>query len=205
MHQESSNSTYIRVINNRKLRFRRKLKGQFFLWGALLIVIALFVGSTSFTQRVVVTEADDMSFYSENIRKEIPKAFNLGLNRSDAIDTMSDFSRFLDTMLADKFIEYSSLWLVSEKNGTGLNITVGNFMDKDVTMVLNISSVSKNLFIPSNSTNWTTFDSVDPTFELKINYNSINKTLNWWRDKVNLYVYFNLTREKRKVLEDIVA
>ena len=49
----------------------KRIKGQFFLWGALLLVIAFFIGSVGLTQKIIVTESDDMSFYSDNIKKEI--------------------------------------------------------------------------------------------------------------------------------------
>ena len=102
-------------------------------------------------------------------------------------------------------IKYSSIWLVSEKNDTGVDITVGNFLDKNITITLNISTTSKNLFVKDNSTNKTTFTSVNPLFTLKIEYDGTTKTLNWNRDKVNLYVRYNLTRGKKRIIEEITG
>lgn len=183
----------------------KRIKGQFFLWGALLLVIAFFIGSVGLTQKIIVTESDDMSFYSDNIKKEIPKALNFGLNESNGTSTLVDFSRFLDSVLAERMIKYSSIWLVSEKNDTGVDITVGNFLDKNITITLNISTTSKNLFVKDNSTNKTTFTSVNPSFTLKIEYDGTTKTLNWNRDKVNLYVRYNLTRGKKRIIEEITG
>jgi hypothetical protein len=179
------------------------LRGQFFLWGAFLICLLFFLGFIGMKGTFVTTETQDMEFFFGNIEKELPKALNLGLNGSGAVNTLVNFSRFLESSMGERYIDMKLLWLFTEASGTDVNITVGNFLGADETIGLNLSGSFKNLTVPYNSTNSTVFSLVSQTFNLTVSFAGHRKTVGMVRDKVNLYGFINLSRGKEFVQGDI--
>lgn len=181
-----------------------KRKGQFFILGAIMLIILFFIG-IPFLQPSLTSPIRDLPLLSKNIRLEFPVAFNLGLNESDERAVMKNFSLFLNTNLADRLIDFSTLWLYAKNSSENVNFTIGNFLGKNITVNLTISPIEKEIFVQNNGTNSTLFSSPGSIFNLTIEFESRTATVEWLRDKVNLYVFYELRRNRDVIKEEIVA
>ncbi len=68
-------------------------KGQFFMIGALFICALLFFG---ITPMITITDSPtlDMDMISGNLMKELPHALNIGINNSNPLETLHNFTDF---------------------------------------------------------------------------------------------------------------
>ncbi len=184
---------------------KRSLKGQAFLIGAILVCVMFFLGLPK-SMPIMESSSNDLHYFSLGIRRELPMALNFGLNESAPIPYLKNFTLYSENTINGYYANFSSIWVVSRNlTGTGINITVGNFLGSDTSVNLTISGTEKQLSVKNNATNSTTFSSISQEFNLTIEYGSESKTLTWQRNKVNLYASFGITRENNKVSEEIVA
>lgn len=178
----------------------KRRKGQFFLIGGLLLAVIFFMGLPKpypLAQQPVV---EDLKYVYENLETEFPRALTLGLNSTAAIDTLQNFTRFIDSTLESRYMGFDSLWVVSRGNTSiMINVSVGNFLAANVNITLNLTdaggtSTIQYINVTANRTNSIEFHSVTSDFNLSISYNSETETLVWERDKANIYALINLTR-----------
>lgn len=177
------------------------MKGQFFILGAILIIGLFFIGLPMRTV-IIKTPSEDLTYLSDNIQNEMHIALNLGLNESNAIGDLVNFTRFVDSKMFEHFVNFSCLWVVTENVLDDLNATVGNFLGYDTIVKLTISSYTKDLSVSDNATNSFTFLNVPSEFTMNISFDSQNYTVTWQRDKINLYVFTNLMRDEDSIKEE---
>lgn len=192
------------------------MKGQFFLLGAIVLIVLFFVGAP-LIQPPLSSPGNDLPFLLRNIKAEFPVAFNLGLNESNELNVMRNFSSFLNRTLLDRRVNFSSLWVYSRNSSTNANITIGNFLGGNLTVNLtyidtsiniitgSTNSVNTPLFVPNAATNSTILNKPGTPFNLTIRFGSRNTTIEWLRDKANLYVHLEMGRGKDIVREEITA
>ena len=178
------------------------MKGQFFIIGAVLLAIAFFV-ALPHIRPFLTSPSQDMPFLSKNLKAEFPAAFNLGLNQSEPIKVMKNFSLFLNESLHDHLIDFTTLWVYSENSTTDVNFTLGNFLKQNITVTLSISTTSEEVLVTLNDTNSSLFTSPGSVFNLTISFNSQEKTVEWLRDKSSLYVFFQLQRGNDIIIEEV--
>ncbi len=183
------------------MKFHRNKKGQFFLLATVLLCVLFFVGlhfSYPSTKVITQTFSDDMNYLYENMKKEFPKTLNFGLNDSNSIEYLTNFSIFTKRIMNEHYTNLSLLWLITENSSSSdLNITAGNFLDHPTVVILNISGDVKNISVDVNSTNSTIFYSVSSQFNMSVRFNSEESKLLLERDKVNLYTFLKLERRER--------
>jgi hypothetical protein len=184
-----------------KLKFHKKKKGQFFLLATVLLCVLFFVGlhfSYPSTKVITQTFSDDMNYLYENMKKEFPHTLNLGLNDSNPVEHLTNFSIFTKRIMNEHYTNLSLLWLITENSSSSdLNITAGNFLDHPTIVILNISGDIKNISVNVNSTNSTIFYSIPSQFNMSVRFNSEESKLLLERDKVNLYTFLKLERRER--------
>ena len=125
------------------------MKGQFFIIGAILIV-TLFAAMIPRAPKKIVSPVEDLTFFSRNIKKELPKALNFGLD-----------------------------------SGNAGNVQTISINDTETT-VQNFSSVPAN-------------------YSLKIAFDGYEKSVEWIRDKINMFAYYELRRGKHVVKDEFTA
>ena len=179
------------------------MKGQFFILGAILISILLFAALPIRGPELKTTLTKDMVYLSDNVKNEFPKAVNLGLSSDKAIDTLRNFTEFVEAVMNEHFIDFNALWLLEQPFNTNINLTVGNFFDEDVTVYINLSNDLRSLHLPKNSTNYTVFSSVPEEFDLVITFGNRTKIIHWFRDKVNLYMFFSMGRGEEILINEL--
>ncbi len=186
----------------------KKLKGQFFLIAGILLTIMFFTGMPKPDILVQTPTVEDIKYIYENIEREMPRALTLGLNQSAQIETLRNFTAFIDNILKERHITFESLWVTSEGNTSiMINISVGNFLGSSTNVTLNMTddsgtSVIEYLEPADGATGSVEFHSVTSDFNLTIAYNDELKTVEWERDKVNLYALVNITREENSKKEE---
>ncbi len=184
----------------------KRRKGQFFILGALALVI-LFSANLSMTNPIISGPERYVSYFSGNIQKELPRAMNLGMNQSAPGAVMLNFSRFVQEEMSSRRINYSSLWLVAEGNEstTDVNVTVGNFMWGSRTVTITLDGTQKSVYVPDNSSNTTGYSSVPAIYNITISYGSTSRTYEWQRSKTSLYAYISLEKGEDSSKEHISA
>jgi hypothetical protein len=186
-----------------KAKYRKaKAKGQFFILGAVLICMLFFVGLPLYGPQLQAYRKD-LSFVSGNLESEFPRALNLGI-KAGSLQDFADFSRFTGSTLSGQNVKFQSLWVVTEPQPIGVQVTAGNFMGQDQALSITVDGNSQNLDVPDNSTESRFFSSSE-RFEISINFPGHSKTAIWVRNKVNLYAFTETARGTDVVAEEIEA
>ncbi len=186
----------------RKERRRTGRKGQFFILGAVLICMLFFVGLPLYGPQLQAYRKD-LFFVSGNLESEFPRALNLGI-KAGSLQDFADFSRFTGSTLSGQNVKFQSLWVVTEPQPLGIQVTVGNFMGQNQALSITVDGNSQNLDVPDNSTESRFFSSSE-RFEISINFPGHSKAATWVRNKVNLYAFTETARESDVVAEEIEA
>ena len=189
---------------NRPLKKRRK--GQFFILGAFILVV-LFASNLSFREPLANRPDTGTKYFSSNIQGELPRALNLGLNQSSADTVMLNFTRFINSEMASRGVNYSCLWLLAEGNAgnSDVNVTIANFLWGSRAVSLTLGATSRPLQVPFNSTNSTVFTSVPEKYNITIVYDGTSRTYEWQRAKANMYAYISLAKGDDSVMEHITG
>jgi hypothetical protein len=174
----------------------RQRKGQFFILGAFMLCALFYMGMPKEGQ-LLTPVLHDLTYLSDNLEKEIPNALNLGLKENKPITSLKNFTGFADRIMLERFVNFTTLWIVTENiTANDLNITAGNFLDSgNKTVSITIGATSINLTAPYNTTNSTSFGS-NPgiAFNMTILFDAQNATVEWQRDKINIYVFIQMKR-----------
>jgi len=180
------------------------MKGQFFLIGAVLLIILFFLG-LPFISPSLTSPSNDLPFLSENLKQEFPAAYNLGLNQSDEINVLKNWSIFLNDTFHDHLINFTTLWITSYNVSNTVNFTIGNYLGGNSTVNLTISSTTESVSVPLSDTGSVVFSSPGSIFNLTILFNSRSTTVEWLRDKKNLFVFYQLRRGNDILVEELSA
>jgi hypothetical protein len=179
------------------------MKGQFFVLGAILLGTLFFVG-LPITGYITVPVTDNLNQFSENIETEFPKAMNYAID-ANKIERIGEFSVFVNDQLAQRNTQFRNLWLSTEGIGGDVNITIGNYLDQDINIVLNISDVIQIVFMPAGTIDSAEFSGVSEQFTLRVSFIDVDTELDLQRDKINLYSFFSLSRIGDEIRKEIIA
>jgi len=177
-------------------------KGQFFVLAAVLLISLFFMGLPD-KNNLITSKTGDMVFLFDNVYREYPFALNNALNMSDniedSIDRLSNFTRYTDTLMSQRLINYSTLWVITRNSSaTSWNATVGNFLGYD--MVVNVSLCSPScskavIVVPNNSTNSTTWGiPLQTQVQLFVEFDSESHNVSVAINKINLYSMVRMQR-----------
>ena len=146
----------------------------------------------------------DLSFVSDNLETEFPRALNLGIKEGSGTASLADFSRFAKSRLSGQGMKFQSLWVVTEPQPLGVQVTVGNFMGQSQSLSITVDGSSQNLDVPDNSTESRFFTASD-NFQISISFPGHSKEGVWVRNKENLYAFTEIARGTDNVVEEIEA
>lgn len=188
-------------IINRK-HFGAKKKGQFFLLGAFLVSTLFFMGLPR-PASLSVEVTKDLGYLSLNMQKEIPNAYNLGIKQGDYINTIKNFTWFSDNILRNR---RATLGLVigfgNNISTTDYNVTIFNYYGSQQTFNITIGTTLKQLVVPNNQSNSTSFSGIGSTLNISFKYADEEKNMTWVRDKRSIFGVINLTRAESVVIKD---
>ncbi|MFH1445289.1 MAG: hypothetical protein ABIF08_02295 [Nanoarchaeota archaeon] len=196
----------------------KKMKGQFFLLGAFIIITMFYIG-LQFGKPFIYPETGDLGYIHENIETELSYALNLGINESRPIEVLSNFTRYLDESLY--FLNFSTLWVVTDNVDFDqnlatytLNVSIGNFLDYNVTVNVTANETSQDINVTFNETKSAEFEIANGTTPLTFNMTLIfdgtdTNMTNMILNKFNLYALIKLQRgtdfKKEELIEPYPA
>lgn len=181
-----------------------KMKGQFFIVAAILLVSLFFMGLPK--QAVFIgPQSEDLPYLYKNVETELPRALNYGLREDRGIPKLVNFTNFVSRIMDERNVNLTVLWLVTSNVSSNLNITGGNFLKYNLNVTVNVSGSAQNLSLPYNTTNSTLFTSVSQQFNITIAFSGNEKTATWQRDKVNFYAYIKMERDEDVITDQITG
>ena len=180
------------------------MKGQFFLIGALVLIIIL-AGAVSVSRPMVKSPEDDLGFFFLNINSEYPKALNFGLSSGDANGTLQNFTEYVDGVMARHYINFTSVWVLLEGGTSSVHVTVGSHLKRDSWVQVDMTGTPVNMTVSDGSLNSTIITGVPSAFNCTITTESRTSVIDMVRDKVNFYAFFMLLRGKNFVKSEVIA
>ncbi len=187
------------------------MKGQFFILGAVLLCALFFIGMPP-PEAITMVFTGDLSYLHENIREELPRALNLGVNQSRSYQNLLNFTRFIYDKMEDRNINFTGMWLVTEYMEpdnplySNLNVSIGNFLGLETNFTVNISVGSsetvQSLVISDNSTGSLTFQAsaIDGIYNLTVSFNNYEKKITLPRGRVSIYSRIELERTGENII-----
>lgn len=184
-----------------------RMKGQFFLVGAFLLILLFYMGISAYLSPSFagVLAGEGISNLFDNIENEYPRAFNFGLDASEPVETLVDFTDFAMSMTSGRGYDLGVLWLVTENVSDDLNVTIGNFLGYPTDVNLNVSGETGAIHVSDGNTNSLLFTSPPSEFELALSFNMTEKNLLLEKYKANLYVILEMRRGEDKITGEIKA
>lgn len=193
------------MVNTDKERAGKRMSGQYFIVGAILLSAAFYMGLSGAVP-LTTSPAEDVSYLFTNIQRELPRTLNFGLAEGTPGETLLNFTRYINAHMRQKYINLSTLWVVVEGTGTDTaGVTIGNFMGEEVNVTLSLPTGDKLVTVPHNTTGTTTLTALTEQYTLTIQHPVRNKTVDWRWDKVNLYAFLRMQREKQLIQDELVA
>ncbi len=183
------------------------MKGQFFLVGAFFLILLFYMGISAYLSPSYVSTStrEGISDLFENIESEYPRAFNFGLNGSEPVKTLVNFTDYAIDIMKGRGLGLEVLWLVTENSSGDLNVTVGNFLGYYTTFTLNVSGDVKEFGIGNGDTDSLLFTSPPSEFGLGLNFNTTEKNLLLEKYKANLYSVLGMRKGEDMITGEIKA
>ncbi len=181
------------------------MKGQYFIMASIILCSLVFLSLPAFYKSTQYISSD-FKYILHNIESEFPHSLNLGLERDMPIETLSNFTLFVRGALKEKFLHARFLWMVSLMQPDGsVKIYVGNFLDEDCEVNLVVEGVSRNTVLSDGEVFSETFPSLPEKFYASLEFKGKEKEIEWLRDKTNLYLYAELSRNTDVAVKEIEA
>ncbi len=187
------------------------MKGQFFILGAVLLCSLFFIGMPP-PEAITMVFTGDLSYLHENIREELPRALNLGVNQSRSYQNLLNFTRFIYDKMEERNINFTAVWLITEYMEpdnplySNLNVSIGNFLGQETNFTVNISVGSsetiQSVVVSDNSTGSLTFQAsaIDGIYNLTVSFNNYEKKITLPRGRVSIYSRIELERTGETII-----
>jgi hypothetical protein len=182
----------------------RKTKGQFFIIGALFICILLFFGMSP-QVNIIRAGTADMEWVGKNLQKEFPHALNIGINKSEPVSVLYNFTLFSIDAVEQGRTDLDCHWLVFRREAGQVNVSGGNFMDSPLNFDLNVSGVSKTLYVENGTVNSTMFPVSGYTFDVTVLIEGESASFTLLANKTSIYGGLELERGGNLVRKEILA
>jgi hypothetical protein len=181
-----------------------RMKGQFFMIGAVFICVLLFFGISPAIQ-VTSPPSDDMDFLAGNLQKEIPHALNTGINSSDPLGVLYNFTEFSEDAVLGRGIDLGVLWVVFMPGAGNVNVSAGNLMDSGKTVSVNISGTCKDIYVAGGAVNSTLFTVSGYTFDAEVTADGEITKAALLSNKTSIYSVISMERGEKVVRKELLA
>ncbi len=181
-----------------------RMKGQFFMIGAVFICALLFFGIAPAIQ-VTSPPSDDMDFLAGNLQKEMPHALNTGINSSDPLGVLCNFTGFSGDAVLGRGIDLGVLWIVFMPGDGDVNVSAGNFMDSGETVGVNISGTYRDIYVAAGTVNSTLFTISGYTFDAEVTAGGESTKAVLLSNKTSIYSVISMERGEKVVRKELLA
>ncbi len=182
------------------------MRGQFFLVGALLLILLFYIGISAYIYPSYAGPQDEgIVRLFGNIKDEYPRAFNFGMNISSPANTLVNFTNFVMNVTGRRGFETRILWVITENVNGNLNVTAGNFLGYPVAVNLSIAGEGKSINVGEGETNSSLFLSPPSEFELRLSFNTTEKNVLLEKYKANLYLILDMRKGDDRLAGEVKA
>ena len=183
------------------------MKGQFFLATVFAFAIIFFVGISSqiSPEGVSLHETSSLDLLFDNVGKEYPRAANLGLNESDPVGVLSNFTEFVEGKIRERGADFSLMFVLTRNESSDLNVTVGNYLGYGTDVVLNVSGDVETIYVSDWGTNSKLFPNPPESFTLGISFNTTEKNLLLEKRKANLYLILEISKGENVIRGEVIS
>jgi hypothetical protein len=183
----------------------KRFKGQFFLATAFALAILFYIGLSSqlSPEGVSAPETGSINSLFDNVRNEYPRVANLGLDGSDVVGILKNFTEFAEEKTGERGGEFSLLLVLTRNVSDDVNVTVINYMGYEANLGLNVSGDSKEIYVPDGGVSYELFTDPPESFTLGINFNTTEKNLLLEKRKANLYFILEMRKGGNIIRGDV--
>ncbi len=181
-----------------------RMKGQFFIIGALLICSLLYIGLAP-TISVTVADSADMGRLAENMESELPHALNIGAVSPGVPGALMGFSNFSADAAHGRGISMKCLWVAIEPGQGSVNVTVGNLMGAEETVGIDVDGTYMAVRVPDGAFNYTELPVSGPSFTVNITHADGGTAAEMPSNKTSLYAFLQLSRGGDVTRKEILA
>lgn len=184
-----------------------RLKGQFFLLGALLLSTLFFLFLPS---QVALTggQVDDMTRIADNLESEIPHSLNVAMLEDGLPQKLGQFTGFLRDEMSERFIDMESLWVVTipDQSTPGhVEVYSGNWLGESTTVSVTIDTEERTLNLDDGEIDSVDYFNVGDEFDITVKFDERSWSGHLARDKVSLYNLFKVSRGDNLIVKEIVG
>jgi hypothetical protein len=184
-----------------------RLKGQFFMLGALLLCAVFFAALPAGTT-LTGGYTEDISRLARNLEGEIPHVLNLAMLEDGSPEGLGDFTGFVRNRTGERYLDLESLWAVSvpdQENPGDIEVYAGNWLGRAVTVNIIADGVTESLALDDGEADSETFPGIGSDFTLEVSFEGKYWSGQVARDKVNLYSYLRLSRGENSIVKEITG
>jgi hypothetical protein len=183
------------------------MKGQFFLATVFALAIIFFVGISSMIspEGLSLRETSSIDLLFDNVRDEYPRAANLGLNESDPVGVLSNFTGFVEGKTKERGAKLSLMFVLTRNESNNLNVTVGNYLGYGTDVVLNVSGDVESIYVSDSGTNSEIFTNPPESFTLGISFNTTERNLLLEKRKANLYLILEISKGENVIKGEVIS
>jgi|GEM_PF-1535980 len=183
------------------------MKGQFFLAAVFALAIVFFAGIASqiSPEGTSSAETSSLDILFDNVMSEYPRAANLGLNVSDPVGVLADFTGFVEGKTNERGAILSLMFVLTENVSGDLNVTVGNYLGYGTDVVLNVSGDTESIYVPDSGTGSKLFTDPPESFTLGISFNTKEKNLLLEKRKANLYFILEMSKGEDVIKGEVIS
>ncbi len=184
-----------------------RLKGQFFMAGALMLCVLFFLGmpmamvsSTSNTM--------DMTRLSENMEGELSRAVNLAMLEDGNPARMGEFIEFVRNRTTERYLDMEILAVaaVPDPGSPGdVDVHAGNWLGRPVTISVEVDGNSLDIDLDDEEIAVRSFSGVPGEFVLEVSFEGRTWSGTLPRDKTNLYSYLRLSRGGNLIVKEMAS
>ena len=160
-----------------------------------------FVGMPIYAPQIQAPRSD-LSFVSANVASEMPKALNLGMKAGSGTDGLQDFCAFARGRLLEQDMGMKGLWVVSETQGSGILVTVGNSMGQAESVSVQIDASSRVFELDDGESQSSMFPAGG---QVEVQFSGRSWQGEWAEEKANLYAFIEIAKGGDIAVQEIEA
>jgi hypothetical protein len=184
-----------------------RLKGQFFMLGAILLCGLFFVALPAGTT-LTGSHTLDMTRLADNLEGEIPHALNLAMLEDGNPSKLGDFMGFSRDKTGERYISLEGLWVVAVPDGASpgdIDVHAGNWLGRPVTVSITAGGPGQEIALDDGESDSRSFSGVGDDFTLEVSFEGRAWSGQVARDKTNLYSYIRLSRGENSIVKEITG
>ncbi len=182
----------------------RRLKGQFFILGAMLLCTLFFLGLPQIAVHSAPRDTG-LSPLADNLEREIPHALNLALAEDQDTQKLGEFLDFARNNSAERYSDMEALWVVilpDPGNPGYVSLEAGNWLGRRVSLYLSVDGDGQEIELDDTETASLSFTGLPEAFDMTVSFGGREWSGQASLGKAGIYCYLSLGRGENAVVRD---